>query len=197
MVDNSFSFNDLESGISVCEVGANKGFMLEWLAKKYPKSTFTGVDIEESFVQAAREKFAEKKLDITMIRADASDLPDDLTQKFDHVLLVCCFHDFAYPSKAAKEFYRILKPWGILSLIDPKSEENPHNNVGNSELNIQYFYSFYDCLSTSMYYPESEGLGALPGTQKLQRIVEKAGFTAINHDIKYAGASFNHCMATK
>ena len=151
--------------------------MLEWIARKYPTSEYTGVDISERLAREAEERFTSHgPHNITIIVGDAADMPSDLTAKFDLVFMREVFHDLPYPSKAAKEFYRILKPGGILAIIDPSGYENPHDNIGNQQLSMFYPCSLYNCLSTAMNHPGCEGLGVCPGREKVIRIIHAAGF---------------------
>ncbi len=111
---------DFDKKPVLLEVACNKGFNLINFAQQYD-GEFYGIDKDEESVKVANEKLVELNLNNKMnIRyGDATNLPfEDNT--FDVVLneamLTMLNHE--NKEKAIKEYYRVLKPGGILLTHD-------------------------------------------------------------------------------
>lgn len=77
---------------NIMEVGCGTGNTLIKLAKNYPLSTFTGVDMVEKSLEIA-QKNAEGLNNITFIKRDILEL--DLKQKFDVIFCIGVLHHLA------------------------------------------------------------------------------------------------------
>src|SRR5699024_3373176 len=84
----------------------------------YPAdAALTGVDLSERMLDGARDRAESLGLDVTLRQADAHALPFD-DGAFDTV--VCTFGLCAIPGidRAAGEMRRVLRPGGVLILVD-------------------------------------------------------------------------------
>ncbi|UTR10941.1 class I SAM-dependent methyltransferase [Evansella sp. LMS18] len=105
-------------GKSVLDVGCGTGRLLLRGADSTTK--IYGVDISEGMVNRAAE-LAEREplLDNPVFKtADAEKLPFS-ENKFDIVLSTCVVFLLPDPDPALKEMYRVLKPGGLLALVNP------------------------------------------------------------------------------
>lgn len=107
-------------GQVVLEVACNKGVNLLQLAKKYPKTIFVGIDVDRDAIAEAQQELSKYKLgNIKFIKADAFRMKfEDNT--FDYIINEAMLTMFSNKSKekALKEYYRVLKPGGLLLTHD-------------------------------------------------------------------------------
>lgn len=103
-------------GGAVLDVGCGTGEIVARLAAKYPRATFTGIDLEEPHLERARTRCAELGERTRFQVGDAMALPFDDAQ-FD---LVVCRHLLqAVPDarRVLAEIKRVLRPGGRAHLI--------------------------------------------------------------------------------
>src|SRR5579872_960568 len=101
---------------SVLDVGCGTGEITERLAAKYPRATFTGVDLEEQHLDRARIRCARFGSRVRFQNGDALSLPFP-DEQFD---LVVCRHVLqAIPdaARALAEMRRVLRSGGRMHLI--------------------------------------------------------------------------------
>ena len=109
-----------KEGDVVLEVACNKGVNLIELAKKYPKTIFVGIDVDKvAILEAQLEAIKNNLNNIEFIRADAFHLefPEN---SFDYIINEAMLTMFSNKSKtkALSEYYRVLKPGGLLLTHD-------------------------------------------------------------------------------
>jgi len=109
-----------KEGDVVLEVACNKGVNLIELAKKYPKTIFVGIDVDKEAIQEANEELAKYQYqNIKFLKADAFRMkfPDNT---FDYIINEAMLTMFSNKSKikALEEYYRVLKPGGLLLTHD-------------------------------------------------------------------------------
>lgn len=97
------------------DVGCGTGQTSAYIATHYPCKVIA-VDINSQMLEKARQKFAANKLNITVIQADAMKLPFP-KNSFD-ITLSESVTAFTQISKTLREYYRVLKPGGILLAIE-------------------------------------------------------------------------------
>ena len=104
-----------ETGIQVLDVGCGSGPITVAFSKRFPKSSFTGLDISEKGLILARDRISrENILNISFINGDAHNLPHNMTDQYDIVLMFDVLHNLPDPYKALSEAKRVLKPNGII-----------------------------------------------------------------------------------
>ncbi|XP_077994609.1 S-adenosylmethionine-dependent methyltransferase Rv2258c-like [Glandiceps talaboti] len=173
---------NLESGISVCDIGCGKGTAILELAKAFPKSTFYGIDFAEAEMQEAQLKAAELKLsNLTYCCYDAAKLPSDWSEKFKLLLSIDSIHDQARPDLALEECYRVLKSEGYFIVIDVDSHTKLSDNLDNPGASIFYVASLMHCMPVSLYFDGGFGLGNMWGMEKAVSMFEDAKFTCERH----------------
>ena len=108
-----------DAPLDVLDVGCGTGTMLALLARLPDSRRLVGLDYSDAMVARAQRKFAEhqhaEKLAAT--QGDAEHLPFD-EASFD--VIACCnsFHHYPDQATAIAGFQRVLRPGGMLLLLD-------------------------------------------------------------------------------
>jgi ubiquinone/menaquinone biosynthesis C-methylase UbiE len=109
----------LENGAKVLEVGCGTGRFLMHLAKAWPKAHCTGVDIDPTGIEIARNKIGMAGLEsrVEVIESDVADLPK---ASFDAVVMIEVLHEIAPQIRqhVIDGCAHVLKPGGWLLIID-------------------------------------------------------------------------------
>ncbi len=107
----------LAPGMDVLEVGCGPGTLAPYLAEGVAPGTVTGLDLDEKFIERAREK-AEGLAGVRYVVGDAYDLPfGDCT--FDAVLSYTGLGVLKEPDWALREMIRVCRPGGPVSISEP------------------------------------------------------------------------------
>ena len=97
----------------VVDVGCGSGYSLPKLAQRFHPQDLVGVDIDPEMLEAARQEAARAGVSVRLLEASSSRMPlPDASAD----LLFChqTFHHLVDQEAALKEFFRVLKPGGIL-----------------------------------------------------------------------------------
>ena len=97
----------------VVDVGCGSGYSLPKLAQRFAPQELVGVDIDPEMLEAARQEAARAGVPVRLLEASSSRMPlPDASAD----LLFChqTFHHLVDQEAALKEFFRVLKPGGIL-----------------------------------------------------------------------------------
>jgi len=140
--------------MTALEFGAGTG-LLSFMIKDHLKE-ITLIDNSEGMVKVLNEKLkAEKAVNLKVIKADLE--REDLSQgSFDLIYTLMVLHHVGDVETIIKKFHDLLKPGGNLAIADLYSEDGSFHGEG--------FQGH---------------LGFDPGS--LTALIEKCGFTAINH----------------
>ena len=108
----------LEAGATVADVGCGQGSAVCVLGERFPSSTVCGFDYHAPSIEAAIETAKRKGLtNISFAARPSNDFASDAS--FDVICFLDCFHDMSIARSAAKHARRVLKPEGILFLVEP------------------------------------------------------------------------------
>ncbi|KAI0235433.1 hypothetical protein LSAT2_014071 [Lamellibrachia satsuma] len=170
----------MEEGISICDVGCSIGHVALTIAEKFPKSVIYGFDISEEAVALASQDANDKRLtNVTFGVNDLCALPVDWTNKWDLMMMWDVAHDVPQTSKALRETYRVLKPGGVVSMVDANMYTEHADNVDVRHARFIYGVSLCHCMPVSLYLEGGEGMGAAWGQEKAVQMLREAGFTDI------------------
>ncbi len=106
----------IENGDSVLEVASGPGYLAIELAK-LGKYKITGLDISKDLVAIATRNATEAAVDVTFLQGKASSMPFP-ENGFNFIICVLAFKNFKEPLTCLKEFYRVLKPGGMVLIMD-------------------------------------------------------------------------------
>jgi ubiquinone/menaquinone biosynthesis C-methylase UbiE len=97
----------------VLDVGCGQGKALNQLDNRFKPQRIVGVDPDPDILAEAKKRALDCRCAVTFVCADAADtkLPD---ASFDMVFCHQTFHHIVDQEKAIGEFYRLLRPGGVL-----------------------------------------------------------------------------------
>jgi 2-polyprenyl-3-methyl-5-hydroxy-6-metoxy-1,4-benzoquinol methylase len=104
----STSKDKLNSGIEVLDVKCGRGRAINLMAKDFPRSKFTGYDLSQEGIMAAKEEA--KKLGLTNVVFEVKDaLSIKEPEKYGLITAFDTIHDQAQPTKVLKAIYNSLR----------------------------------------------------------------------------------------
>ena len=127
----------------ICVIGCGRGYD----AVTFAKAGFevTAIDFAKTAVLASRENARKKEVEMTVLREDFFDLPDELHGQFDYVLEYTCFCAISPERRFEYDrvIWQLLKPEGkLLGLFFPLDknvdEGGPPWGVNISELHALF-----------------------------------------------------------
>ncbi len=168
----------LDSGVTVADVGCGAGIALLNMAKAYPKSTFTGIEISTHAIERARANIETWGLTNVSIR-DAREHPLPSDHSFDFITTFDVVHDTPFPDRLIAEIYGALSDDGTWLCSDIRSFSKFADNLAeNPSAPLLYGFSVMVCMSSAMSEPGGAGLGTLGfNSEVAQDMTAAAGFT--------------------
>ena len=127
----------------ICVIGCGRGYD----AVTFAKAGFevTAIDFAKTAVLASRENARKEEVEMTVLREDFFDLPDELHDQFDYVLEYTCFCAISPERRFEYDrvIWQLLKPEGkLLALFFPLDknvdEGGPPWGVNISELHALF-----------------------------------------------------------
>ena len=168
----------LTSGATVLDLGCGSGHAITVAARAFPASRFTGLDIDEQRIAAARAESAGYGLDnVTFTVGDAAALP--ARPHYDVILAFDAVHDQRAPAEVLRRVRAALAPGGVFVMIDTTFSSHLENNVGNPLSALCYAISLMYCTTVSLA-EGGAGLGAMWGTELARRMLADAGFGTVD-----------------
>ncbi|MEM7552107.1 MAG: methyltransferase domain-containing protein [Bacteroidota bacterium] len=105
-------------GSLILEAGCGVGAQTKIIAEKNPGSRFISVDLSEKSLSEARKTIDESSIDnVEFQQADVFNLPFE-DASFNHVFVCFVLEHLTDPESALKEFKRVLKKEGTITLIE-------------------------------------------------------------------------------
>ncbi|MGH9906269.1 MAG: class I SAM-dependent methyltransferase [Pyrinomonadaceae bacterium] len=165
----------LNGGARVLDVGCGAGRVALTLAKAFPQTTIVGLDTDrESIKQAnAAAEAAGLSQRVRFLSRATGEL--DSKEKFDLITACDCVHDFAAPLETLKQIRALLKPDGVLFVVEPKVADQLEENR-NSIGTMYYGFSVFHCMTQSLAQG-GPGLGTCMGPAGARALTREAGFT--------------------
>jgi SAM-dependent methyltransferase len=112
-----------KEGDKVLDVGTGTGRLGVILGRMVRNGFVTGIDSGYGMLRVARDKISKSQMDnFFLVLGKAEALPF-LPEAFDSACLMLSFHHFTDPERAMAEIYRVLKPKGHLTSLDPVLKE--------------------------------------------------------------------------
>jgi len=165
----------LNAGGRVLDVGCGVGRVVLALAKAYPRAQFVGLDTDRESIRQATAAADAQKLgaQVEFLAKRTGEL--DSGEKFDLITACDCVHDFAAPLDTLKEIHALLKPDGVLLMIEPKAADRLEDNR-NAIATMYYGFSVFHCMTQSLAQG-GPGLGTCMGPARAEALLHEAGFT--------------------
>ena len=110
------------SGTRILDVGCGTGYFTRLLAEGEEPVTAVGLDLEEPFIDYARQRVGAQQLNIEFVVGDALALPFE-DESFDVVASHTFLTSIPDPVKAMSEMKRVLRPGGIVASVTAMSFE--------------------------------------------------------------------------
>jgi ubiquinone/menaquinone biosynthesis C-methylase UbiE len=173
----------LEQGGRVLDIGCGVGRVGIIVAKTFPKCEVIGLDPDaESIRQATHSAEAAGVGDrVHFVAQTTTDYQSD--SGFDLIMACDCVHDFSAPERTLSEIRSLLRPDGVLFVIEPKAADRLENNI-NSLATVYYGFSIFHCMTQSLA-EGGPGLGTCMGPSKTKHLLTSAGFNRVEQlDIK-------------
>ena len=144
----------LEAGAAVADIACGTGHALVVLARRFPRSTFVGFDLNDGAVARARAEASGAGL--TNVRFEVVDAARlDVNNAFDAVFVFDAIHDQVDPAGDALE-----------------------DNIGNPFAPILYSCSTLHCMTVSLAH-DGAGIGTAFGEQLARKLLADAGFADV------------------
>jgi SAM-dependent methyltransferase len=165
----------LADGARVADIGCGHGAATLVMAQAWPRSTFTGFDLDERAIMVARSRAADAGLAATVgfKVADAKGFgpgPYDVVAFFDSL------HDLGDPVGVLRRARELLAPGGIVVAVEPWSTDHLDESIGNPIARLDYAISTSLCTPTSLAQPGGYGLGTSGGPSRRLDLLSGAGF---------------------
>ncbi|MEU6047942.1 class I SAM-dependent methyltransferase [Streptomyces griseus] len=159
-------------GLDVLDVGTGQGHAVNLLARAFPASRFTGVDMSEGGIAAARAEAT--RLGLRNAHFDLADAaavtgPYDLITAFDVI------HDLARPAETLAAVAGALRDDGVFLMGDIAASSRLEENLDLPLGPTLYAFSVFYCMTTSLS-EGGAGLGTVWGRQTALRMLKEAGF---------------------
>ncbi|MFF2745447.1 class I SAM-dependent methyltransferase [Kitasatospora sp. NPDC058048] len=165
----------LRAGIDVVDIGTGQGHAVTVLARAFPESRFTGIDISAEGIAAARAAAAE--LGLRNARFEVADSAG-LTGEYDLVTAFDVIHDLARPTRTLAAVAGALRPDGVFLMGDIAASSELAENIDHPLAPALYTFSTFYCMTVSLG-EGGEGLGTVWGEQTARRMLAVAGFRSV------------------
>jgi 2-polyprenyl-3-methyl-5-hydroxy-6-metoxy-1,4-benzoquinol methylase len=168
----------LHAGGRALDGGCGSGRVCIALAEAFPAAEVIGIDPDEESIRRARESaVANVKFEVRTTADMARGTG------FDFISLCDALHDLAEPVKTLEEVRALLKPQGMLFIVEPKAADRLEDNR-NPVAATFYGFSVFHCMTQSLARG-GPGLGTCLGPAATEALVRRAGYARFERlDIK-------------
>eukprot|EP00105_Crassostrea_gigas_P009733 XP_011424801.1 PREDICTED: uncharacterized protein LOC105326449 [Crassostrea gigas] len=167
------------NAFAILDIGCGFGKHSREVAKLYPCSKITAIDMDQFSIDNAKKELTKSGLkNIEYICLKGGQLPDEWANKFDFVIINDVLHDSYEVDEILEGIKRVLKPDGFAAAYDP-AVSSYHKKVIN-DATAQYFlpFSLFQCLPVSSMGP-NEGLGIGWGYERRKQKIKEHGFRVV------------------
>ena len=182
-----------QSTDSVLDIATGTGDFAILAAQKLHPQRIVGCDISEGMMQIGREKVAKLGLSdtITFQNEDCAKMSFE-TGSFDAVISAFALRNFQNLDECLKEMHRVLKEDGHLSVVDlctPVSFPMKQLFYIYKKVVMPVLGKLFSKDNTAYsYLPET--MDAVPQAERMQSIIQQAGF----HNVNFKRLAFGMCI---
>lgn len=167
----------LRDGIDVADIGCGSGHAINLMAKAFPRSRFTGFDLSDSGLAAARDEADGMSLtNARFLARDAAGLGE--TAAFDFITTFDAVHDQARPDRMLAGIATALRPGGSYLCVDFRASSELAGNLDHPLGPFFYAISCMHCMTVSLA-DGGMGLGTMWGEQVATEMLRAAGFGSV------------------
>lgn len=168
----------MSAGARVADIGCGEGWSSIAMAKTYPEATVDGYEIDPDSMLAAREHAAKEGVGdrVSFHQIDGAGVPG--AAGYDVVTLFECVHDMAHPVEVLAGARRLVKPDGMVVVIDEAVGDAFGEGTDEVE-RLMYGFSIFVCLPDGMSQEGSVATGTVMRPSKLDEYARDAGFAGI------------------
>lgn len=108
----------LKDGMKILDVGSGPGSYTELLLENLPNSEITGLEIDKNLLSIAKDRlkdYPSERLNFKYGSILNSGLKEN---SFDFIICRFVYQHLEKPLAATREIYKLLKPGGIVAIID-------------------------------------------------------------------------------
>lgn len=171
-----------DAPLSILDLATGTGDLAFHLHSRFPNAIITGVDLSEGMLQVAERKLANMtdaaKDKISFRQGDCLDLEGVGDNSQDLITIAYGVRNFEHLRQGMKEMARVLKPGGVICIIELSQPRTPH---------LRFLYNLYShhiipfigkmvSHDTRAYSYLPESIAAAPQRGKLTRIMKDCGF---------------------
>jgi len=189
----NFLLKNRQSTDSVLDIATGTGDFAILAAQKLNTHKVVGIDISEGMMAIGREKVEKLGLSdqITFQKEDCAKMSFE-TSSFDAVISAFALRNFQNLDECLKEMHRVLNESGHLSVVDLCTPVSFPMK--------QLFWLYKKCVMPVLgkllskdntaysYLPET--MDAVPQAERMQAIIEQAGF----HNVNFKRLAFGMCI---
>lgn len=133
---------ELEENHSVLELGPGPGFFSIPVAKKLKKGGLVLADIQQEMLDYAKKRILKRKLtNVEYYNCNGTNF-DFADESFDRIFMVTVLGEVENQDEYMQEFYRMLKPGGILSVSEQAGDPDKMTAEQIRELAERHNFSF-------------------------------------------------------
>jgi len=110
---------DLTPGMTIVEIGPGKGSFTKAVAEKIlPNGKVYAIDIQEKVIKKLKQRIKKENILNVIPKVDDAYNLDFDDESVDRIFSIACLPEIPDPVRVLREFKRILKPDGIISLSE-------------------------------------------------------------------------------
>jgi SAM-dependent methyltransferase len=167
----------LQAGIDVADIGCGSGYALNFMARAFPRSHFTGYDFSQEGTAAAQAEA--RRLGLTNARFEVRDVSRlDAPDHYDFITAFDSIHDQTRPAEVLKAIANALRSGGVFLMVDVRASSLLEENMKHPLAPFLYTISCNHCMTVSLA-GDGAGLGTMWGEQVALHMLHDAGFTQL------------------
>ncbi|MGI8407599.1 MAG: SAM-dependent methyltransferase [Actinomycetota bacterium] len=162
----------------VADFACGVGWASIAIADAYPKAIIHGFDLDDSSIEIANRKAAERGLG-DRVRFEVRDIAESqLEGGYDLVVVIEAIHDLSRPVDALRSIHKVLAPGGCAIVADEKTGD-AFTAPGDDLERLFYGFSVLCCLPAGMSEQPSAGTGTVMRADTMRSYALEAGFSGV------------------